>query len=53
MTPEERWQKIEEKHAALAETVEILGGMQRAAEARQDATDARMNTLTASVVSTN
>ncbi len=33
MTIDERFTKIEEKHLALAETVEIVAGMQRANEA--------------------
>jgi hypothetical protein len=41
MTPEERWEHIEqtmariaERHEALAQTVENLGGMQRVSEDR-------------------
>jgi outer membrane murein-binding lipoprotein Lpp len=49
MTPEERWEKIEEKHAALAESVEILAGMQDAADARLIQLTGNVNRLTVHV----
>jgi hypothetical protein len=49
MTAEERFARIEEKHAALAESVEILSGLQRATERNLDRLTVRLDGLTGNV----
>jgi hypothetical protein len=43
MTFEERFELIAQRHQALAETVEIIAGMHREAERREQERDAKYN----------
>jgi hypothetical protein len=49
MTAEERFARIEEKHAALAESVEVLAGMRRVTERNLDRLSGAVVVLAASV----